>query len=81
MHWVFKALAAGDLKTAWRGLGSISRYGNSSRQFAHWLFTANGRFFGESCTAFFDRHIGKLKLDESFEERFKYSTWNSPPHS
>jgi glycosyltransferase involved in cell wall biosynthesis len=63
MHWVFKALAAGDLKTARRGLGSISRYGHPGRQFAAWLFTANGRFLGESCASFYDRHVGKLKVE------------------
>jgi glycosyltransferase involved in cell wall biosynthesis len=63
MHWVFKALLSGDLNTARRGLGSISRYGHPGRQFSTWLCTLNGRFFRETCADFFDRQVGALQRD------------------
>lgn len=60
IHWIARAAARGDLRSAVRGLAALAREGALGRQMAYWLLSVNGRFFRPDANALFDAYAARL---------------------
>lgn len=59
-HWIMRALLRGEVSLALRGWRSLKQYGLPYSQAWKWLASANGRFFCEQPTEFFDRNADRF---------------------